>query len=153
MGVVDTVKKGYTEPDYSLRCKFCSIGVDSTGGNVGGLISQYIVACETPDGTVAVARIARCINMGGFRPDNSKRPACEKIQPEYFKALPAMTKYGLTKEKILACCEKSRSYLFTLKELRQGWVGERELPGRNTTPPPDHNESAERASDNFEEVF
>jgi len=147
--------------DYSIRCDACSTGVGEGGTNIGGLVAQYIVACETPDGTFPVAKIGRCINIGGFRPDGSMRPSCEKIHDQYFKSMPDMDRLGLTKSNILACCKQSRGYVFTLGELK---AGNRDLVGMahkqfKNAPPPlrpinrDFNESAEKASDEFVEIF
>lgn len=127
--------------EYNVRCPSCSVGVDANGANIGGLVSQYVISCETPEGTVGVAKIARCINMGGFRQDGSVRPPCEKIHDEYFKLLPDGARLGLTKNNILNCCRNSRGYLFTLAELRKG------DRGLDSPVPPDYNESAERASE------
>ncbi len=118
--------------DYSLRCTACCIGTTATGGNIGGLISQYTIGCITPEGTLPIAKIARCINMGGPRADGSRRPACEKIHIEHCKPLPAMSKYGISMQQIITACKDRRGNLFTLEELK----------GQHT-PTPDYNEPEE----------
>jgi hypothetical protein len=148
MGIEPGEKKaGYTCDDFAVRCKYCSIGTDQYGGNIGAPLAAYTVSCQLESGSIAVAEFARCINMGGFRDDESKREPCENIYN--LKLLPIAFEYGLKKENILRCLKHSRGNFFTLKELQAGGISVLLIPKEITAPPPDFNESAEAYSENI----
>lgn len=132
--------------DFTVRCIKCSYGVTETGQNIGAPLAAFTVSCQLKDGeSVAVAEYARCINMGGFAPDGSMRRPCEQIYN--LTILPIAGQYGITKAGVLKCIRNSRGNLFTLAELKDGELALRLMPKEMVQPPPDYQESAERARD------
>ena len=106
---------------FEVRCPHCSIGTDQHGQNIGGLVSSQDVGMVVrKDKTVLIARIGRCINLGGPRKDGSIAPPCERILS--FEGTNEMDKYRITKNSVMNCLQHSRGNLFTLKELQQGFI-------------------------------
>ena len=123
---------GYTKPDYIVRCKFCSMGVDETGQNIGGLIASQHITCQVESGRSAhIATIQRCINNEHWRPDGSKTTACNRIAG--IKIEPNGRRLNLSKEHILNCCRQSQGNHFTLNELQSGKITIIDIPKKLQT--------------------
>ena len=133
-------KTGYTKPDNTVRCRFCSVGVDESGQTIGGLIASQRVTCQMEPGrSIHVATIQRCINDEHWRPDGSKAPACNriaKIEMEFDGR-----RLNLSEDNIRACCQQSQGNQFDLTELETGKINIVEcpmFPKHIHTPAPDY---------------
>jgi hypothetical protein len=151
--------KGYTERDNYNRCVKCSIGRNESGASIGGILGEYTARVLTESGKMdTIATFWRCSNGGGWDLDGKKEPPCEQVYN--LKPLPIAHELGIHKMTLLRMINRSHGYLYTLKELRQGYMDTGELPGKQgikETPgisvkaPEDYNEAGERVIEKAEE--
>jgi len=115
-------KTGYTKSDNAIRCPSCSVGVNESGQNVGGLIASQRVICQIEPGkSVLIATIGRCINDGQWLPNGKKSDGCNQITE--IKVEFDGRRLNISEDNIRACCQRSQGNLFTLVELESGQVG------------------------------
>ena len=114
-------KQGYTKSDNAIRCGFCSVGVNESGVNIGGLIASHRVTCQiAPGKSVLVATVGRCINDGQWQPDGKKSDPCGRIFE--IKMEFDGRRLNLSEDNIRACCQQSQGNLFDLTELETGKI-------------------------------
>jgi len=105
-----TKQQGYTAPEFAVRCPRCSVL----------LAAQRVTGQMESGGSMLVATMARCINLGQWREDRHKTPKCGKIYN--LQLTEEAMNLGLVKSRVLNCVKDSEGNHFTLKELQQGHI-------------------------------